>query len=165
VKSYRNKKTAILFAVLSIFFVQCTKDKVSISRPTEPTRWEKKAGTYKVYDTNGVYIYEMKISHLQGNQENTDSLYFENFDDIFSFSYWQSPWSLSDTYINVGVHNPIMDKYGKRWHLFQETNENYNTLINDTIRLRFWKSNIQYYLTDVTPYFEGFAEQIAVKQH
>lgn len=164
-KRYWNKTTALIIAAFSLFFVQCTKDKVSISTPTEATRWEKIAGTYKVFDTNGVYLYEMNITHIQGNQEHIDSLYFENFDDKFSISNWQSPWPLSDTYINVGVHDPIIDKHGKRWHLFQETNENYNTLNNDTIRLRFWKSNILYYLTDVTPYFEGYSEQIAVKQH
>jgi hypothetical protein len=144
----------------------CAKDKVPILEIPEPTKWEKISGNYKVYDTNGVFLYEMSISHAHGNQNNTDSLIFENLDDKFTFTKWQSPWgSKPKYYIVIGDHDPIIDKNNDRWHLFQETDYNYNVLINDTIHLRFWKSNILYYIEDVTPYFEGFSEQIAVKQH
>jgi hypothetical protein len=116
----------------------------------------------------------MDISYKNGNDPNTDTLCFDNFDNLFDFNKWQSPWGvMPENYLEFGSIDKILyceimiiiDKNNDRWHLFQETDYNYNVLINDTIHLRFWKSNILYYIEDVTPYFEGFSEQIAVKQH
>lgn len=147
----------------------CTKDKVPL--PPEPTKWEQISGSYSVYDTNGVYLYEMQISHhtgIDGNGKQTDSLKFDNFDNDFYFSQFQqsgfSNWPA--THIEIGSHNPIKDKAEKRWKLFSGNLDiSVNTLVNDTIILKFSKSNILYYISDLTPYKSWEGKQIAVKQH
>jgi hypothetical protein len=45
------------------------------------------------------------------------------------------------------------------------TYEYYNNFHNDTIPLRFQKTNINYYISDLTPYYACDCKQIAVKQH
>lgn len=146
----------------------CTKDKVPL--PPEPTKWEQISGSYKVYDTNGVYLYEMQISHHTGigsNGKQTDSLKFNNFDDQFVFTEVQSNEVVSNwpkNYFQLGNHNPIKDKQGKRWNIQGLTNSKFNSLVDDTIRLRFNKSNIQYYISDLTPHFSGLLIHVAIKQ-
>lgn len=155
----------ILFIGLSLF-TNCCKDKVKVPEPIEPTKWEKIAGDYKVYDTNNVFLYEMSISHIHNNSNNTDSLCFTNYGDLFYFTAYQSPWSgIPEGYISIGSINPIVDKYGKRWHLSQATNTNYNVMNNDTIVLRYRRVNILYYLADLVPYCDTTIVEIAVKQY
>ena len=55
----------------------------------EPTKWEKIAGHYKVYDTTGVYLYDMDLVHTHNNVTNRDSIRFENFDGEFTFTAQQ----------------------------------------------------------------------------
>lgn len=62
----------------------CTKEKVlSVPATPEPTKWEKIAGHYKVYDTTDVYLYDMDFVYIHDNATNTDSIRFENFDDDY----------------------------------------------------------------------------------
>jgi hypothetical protein len=145
----------------------CTKEKVPLpAEPVEPTKWEKIAGDYKVYDTLGNYLYKMSITHIYNDSNNTDSLHFENYGDLFTMTCYQSPWSgIPEGYIEIGANNPIVDKFENKWALYQATNLDYNVLINDTLKLRYRRVNILYYLEDITPYCDTTIIEIAVKQH
>jgi len=151
--------------------MSCRKDKVQEPVVEELTKWELIFGDYKVYDTLGEYLYDMEIEHIIGEDENgnrTDSLRFINFDDRFQFTHKQSNANVSNyhkNYFHLGSYDPILDNQGYRWFFSGLTNESYNALINDTIKLRFKKDNIQYYLSDITSYFTCICKQIAVKQH
>ena len=161
----RSSLFILLFFTLGL--TSCRKD--NVPEPIPLTKWEKIAGTYKVYDTTGVFLYEMEIKHNLGVNQfglTVDSLIFKNFDGGFNFSQYQNNASNSpETFMDIGVHNPITDTFGKRWYLFVPTDTNFNTLINDTIILRFEKDNILYYLEDLVPYYSEYIKQIAVKQH
>ena len=157
----------LLLSILGfVLLISCKKDKVPVPILEEPSKWEVIAGNYKVYDTLGTYLYDMKIVHVSNAaDEYDDSLRFENFDGEFTFTYKQSTASNLPTYnVKIGVHDSLVDSDGNRWNIFSTNYENYNFLENDTIRMRFQKSNIQYYLQDLTPYFQCDCIQVAVKQ-
>ena len=132
----------------------------------EPSKWEVIAGNYKVYDTLGAFLYDMNIVHVPNEvDEYVDSLRFENFDGEFMFTTKQSIWSsFPEYYITIGFHEPILDLTGNRWRVSSATDPTYNFLENDTIVLQFEKSNLQYYIQDLVPYFQCDCVQIAVKQ-
>lgn len=146
--------------------VSCTKEKTPVPVVPELTLWQRVAGNYKVYDTTGVYLYDMNIVHIHVNDQ-VDSLRFENFDGEFTFTTKQSSPNPSNypNYVRIGVHNPIYDSNSKRWQLGGAAYTYYNSYHNDTLPLRFQKTNIAYYISDVTTYYACDCKQIAVKQH
>jgi len=158
-----------LFGFLLLISLGCRKDKVpALPLPPEPTKWEKISGAYKVYDTLGVFLYNMNISHVPSGNNNTDSLRFENFDGEFTFTYKQEDFSNEpELLIRTGYHEELFDSNMNRWKLLTAANDQfyYNVLENDTIRFIFRKTNINYYLYDSVPYFYCECKQIAVKQH
>jgi len=159
-----------ILSVLAVLFIlsSCKKDKVPVPILEEPSKWEVIAGNYKVYDTLGTYLYDMKIVHVPNEQESTvDSLRFENFDGEFTFT-WKQPTAsnLPNLYMVFGYHDTLYDSQSKRWKiLFDDTDPVYNNvLVDDTIRMNFGKTNINYYIEDLTPYFQCDCIQVAVKQ-
>lgn len=155
----------IVFIGISFLFA-CTKEKTPTPVTPESTKWEKIAGHYKVYDTTGVYLYDMDLVGIHVNEQ-TDSLRFENFDSEFTFTVKQlypSPANFPMC-ISIGGHDTLFDSNSKRWKLSAGISEEYNNFRNDTIRLNFQKTNINYYIEDVTPYYSCDCKQIAVKQH
>jgi hypothetical protein len=64
-----------------------------------------------------------------------------------------------------GGGDPLYDSNNKRWKIAGGVFTYYNNWNNDTIPLRFNKTNINYYIQDVTPYYACQCKQIAVKQH
>lgn len=55
----------LFFFLITLILFSCTKDKTPLpTTPTEPTKWEKITGNYKVYDTLGIYLYNMEIIHV-----------------------------------------------------------------------------------------------------
>jgi hypothetical protein len=149
---------------ISLLFA-CTKQKTPVTVTPEVTKWEKIAGHYKVYDTTGVYLYEMDLIHIHNDATNRDSIRFENFDGEFNFTTQQGEFSNYPMYVAIGVHNMLFDSNNKRWKLGGVAYTYYNSFHNDTIPLKFQKTNINYYIEDVTPYYACDCKQIAVKQH
>ena len=151
-----------------IVIFSCRKDKVQEPVVEEPTKWELISGDYKVYDTLGDYLYDMNIEHFKKTNESgytRDSLKYQNFDGSFDFKCQQENTAI-EMRIQIGSHNPIQDYSSNRWHLFGVSSEpEFNSFNNDTIILRFNKTNILYYLQDLVPYYECECKQIAVKQN
>ncbi len=159
-------KTIILYFFISLGFLGCKKEKVEMPCPEPlPTKWELISGDYKVYDTLGVYLYDMSISHIGTNEFNNDSLKFDSFDGEFTFTVRQANFSNYPMYTTIGFHDNLYDSQGKRWKIASAQYEDYNNFVNDTIRLRFSKTNINYYLLDLVPYYSCDCKQLAVKQH
>ncbi|MDR0802358.1 hypothetical protein [Fluviicola sp.] len=163
-----NKQVKKLIPVCMIgvsFLFACAKKKVpAVPAPPEPTLWEKVNGHYKMYDTTGVYLYDMNIVHIHVNDQ-VDSLRFENFDGEFTFTTLQSTLNFYSTSIGIDGGDTLYDLNHKRWKLYGPSYLDYNNFINDTIKLRFNKTNINYYIMDVTPYYACNCKKIAVKQH
>lgn len=155
--------------MLILVLLSCKKDKVPSPTPiTEQTKWEKIAGTYKVFDTLGVYLYDMELTHKVGLNQwgiEQDSLTFQNFDGDFTFTSLQVDFSNIPMYVRIGSHDTLIDSETNRWKVNSGAVEDYNQLINDTIKLFFQKTNINYYIQDLTPYSACNCKQIAVKQH
>jgi hypothetical protein len=158
---------AIAFLLL---LTACKKDKVPVVHPVQPTKWEQISGSYKVYDTLGVYLYDMSIDHFSGldtNGQIKDSLHFVNFDGEFDLKAGQSNAVIANwprNYFHLDSYTAIRDNANDRWDLMGLTNSIYNSLVNDTIKLRFGRNNIHYYIEDVRSYFDCTCYQIAVKQ-
>ena len=61
---------SFLIFILTLF--SCTKDKVPI-KETIPIN-ERISGTYNVYDTNCVFLYEMEMKYAVNNSNGYDSI-------------------------------------------------------------------------------------------
>ena len=143
------------------------KKEVSPITPELQTRWKKIEGNYKVYDTLGDFLYELKLTPIYKEDGIIDSLRFENFDGEFDFTVRQM-YPDPDNYpnhIRIGGHDTLYDSNNKRWKIFSGLFSDYNSFINDTIRLRFQKTNINYWMEDLVPYYHCICKQVAVKQH
>lgn len=165
---FMKKYLGLIPAVVAgmVFLSACTKEKTPVPITPKLTLWEKVNGHYKVYDTTGVYLYDMNIVHIHVD-DYTDSLRFENFDGEFTFAVKQSNPNPSNypNYVAIGFHDTLYDSSAKRWKLGSAAYEYYNNFHNDSLPLRFQKTNINYYIQDVTPYYACDCKQIAVKQH
>lgn len=162
----------ILFLVV-LLFVACRKDKVQEPVIEEPTKWELISGDYKVYDTLGDYLFDMDIEHFQKEDTVSDDIrdYFRfiNFDGQFTFEAKQLPLNVtisgSKNYLRIGSHDTLYGQNANRWKIISGIYEEFNKFNNDTIIFRYTKTNINYYLQDLVPYYECNCKQIAVKQH
>ena len=96
---------------------------------------------------------------------NRDSIRFENFDREFTFTTQQEEAANIPMYVAIGGGDTLFDSNNKRWKVSAGTFTYYNNWHNDTIPLRFQKTNINYYISDATPYYACSCRQIAVKQH
>ncbi len=160
-----RSKHFYLAALLILLSFGCKKEEnINPVVVQEPTKWELIPGHYNVYDTLGAFLYEMDIIPVQAGTQ-IDSFRFENFDGNFNFTTYQSspanyPWNIS-----IGSHDTLYDQNQNRWKIHSYLSENYNQYSNDTIRLHFEKTNINYYLEDLVPYYFCDCKQIAVKQN
>jgi len=156
-----------ILSVLAVLFVlsACKKEKVPIPVVEEPSKWELIAGDYKVYDTLGTFLYDMSIVHVPNEaDEYIDSLRFENFDGEFIFIAKQISADNYPMHVNFGGQDTLIDSANKRWKLWGGLFDDFNNWEKDTIWMRFQKTNINYYIEDVTPYFQCDCIQVAVKQ-
>ncbi len=162
------KVKLFFFLVFGLLF-SCTKDKTPVPpAPSEPTRWEKIAGNYKVYDTLGMYLYDMEIVHTYNDVSRKDTFIFFNLHNQFNL-FSNQPYipPSSDPYrIVIGPEDPIYDKQNKRWQLITYGSiDGFNVWNNDAIKMKFGLINIKYWIEDAVPYSYKIVKEIAVKQH
>lgn len=164
--------SSILLAFFIIILISCRKDKVQQPFVEEPTKWELIPGEYKVYDTLGNFLYDMNINYerLENSQgDEVDNFEFVNFDGEFTFEKGQYSKPVyyygSQLYIQLGSHDTLFDSYGNRWKFFGVLEEGYNKFQEDTILLKFKKTNINYYLQDLVAYYHCVCKQVAIKQN
>jgi len=166
------KQTLII--VLILFLLSCSKEKELIPNepPIAPEQWEKFAGNYKIYDTLGVYLYDLDMIHyfsgknVYGND--VDSLILQNFADTFDVKYEFRNFTEPNNF-DFGFHDSIVDRNNKTWGLWSlsddlTTTARENYLINDTIILYFKMDNIKYYIPEAQPYYRCECKHVAVKQ-
>jgi len=164
-----------LNAILILLFLtllSCKKEQPII--PTEsPPPWKKFVGTYHVYDTTGVYMHDMEISHFFSGKnfanQDVDSLLVQNFNGMLDLRIERYQNTNPANLLPLGLYHGIEDHSGNRWVFsswwdFPETPELENTLLNDTIVFGFKLNNMAYYIQDVTPYFNCTCRIVAVKQ-
>lgn len=164
----------ILLAVL--FLLSCSKEKktIPVIPPRVPEQWEKFVGTYNVYDTLGVFLYNMNINHLSStyfqNGQKIDSLILINFNDTFNLKIDFNPASPGyENTFDIGSHDSIIDYNNKSWNISTLSDDlstpmRENELINDSMIMYFRQTNIQYYINEAQPYYYCECKHVAVKQ-
>ena len=160
----RRHSTAILLVAFLLGFHGCGRDEtVAPNTPSAPVDGRDKfVGIYQVFDTTGVYLYELQISKF--GTGGRDSLLLENFADTFDLrilheDYWTT------SYLGIFPGFGVKDRAGHSWALFGASIEDSsNVLHNDTIPLKFTMDNIAFYWAEGVPYFSCVCKQVAVKQ-
>jgi hypothetical protein len=155
-------KTTLILLLILAAVISCRKDPEP-PQPTETDNRNQFVGTYKVYDTTGIYLYDLEIQKA-GNAER-DSLMLMNFAGRFNLRIIHESY-YAGNYINIGINHPIKDFDDKSWHLSRKTgNPEYeNNLIQDTIVFYFTMTNIAFYINEGVPYYNCECKHVAVKQ-
>jgi hypothetical protein len=154
----------LLWLAFAFAVAGCRRDEAADpATPSTPVDGRDKfVGTYQVFDTLGVYLYEMQVSKF--GTGGRDSLLLTNYADTFDLkvlheSYW------NQDFLQIGAFFPAIDRAGHSWALFGAPGlDGSNVLVNDTIPLKFTMDNIAFYWTEGMPYFSCVCNQIAVKQ-
>lgn len=109
-------------------------------------------GIYDVYDTNGVYQYQMTINKL--NDEGKDSLFILNWGNRFDLGIRHEDGDYQDA-LNFGIYWGVYDHDSNRWALAKHWDPEFmsDRLINDTLRLCYSIDNIAFYVDDGVSYF------------
>jgi hypothetical protein len=169
----------IIILAIFLFFLGCSKEKeiIPVTPPQIPEQWEKYIGDYQVYDTIGNYMYNMYIKHTSFQQspqyEPIDTLIIMNFADTFDLRFQYIPnyidLTLSKEFLNIQVHDSLVDYNGKMWFLStlgddSTTEKDENVLKNDTIIFYFKMDNIKFYINEAQPYYYCECKHVAVKQ-
>jgi len=156
------KKPFQLLFILSFVTTSCKKDPAFVPTPPQPTKWEKIPGNYKVYDTSGVHLYDMRIKFY--TQLNYYFFTFINFDNGSNLAIYQDQSTPYTNTISIGNCNGIYDAHSNRWNTTDLGSYAYDLFFNDTIELNFEKDNGPYWQEDDTTYHHIVVKQIAVKE-
>lgn len=169
------KQFIIILLFIILLFSNCSKKELlPDEQPYIPEQYERFIGDYKVYDTMGVYLYNMNINHLSStyfqNGQKIDSLILINFNDTFNLMIDFNPASSGyENTFDIGFHDSIIDYNNKSWNISTLSDDlstpmRENELKNDSMILYFRQTNIQYYMPEAQPYFFCKCKQVAVKQ-
>lgn len=165
------------FFILSLFAfitLSCSKEKEQIE-PIEvniPEQYERFIGNYKVYDTLGVFMYDMSIIHnskvIYPNGQRSDTITIQNFADTFDVKY-EFRNTIDKNGFDFGFHDSIVDYNNKSWGLWSLSDDTTsivkeNQLLNDTMVMYFKMDNIKYYMQEAQPYYMCECKHVAVKQ-
>jgi hypothetical protein len=162
------KQLLPIISIALLLLGACVKVEVKpVPSPAPQTMCQKIAGNYKVYDTLGNFLYDMKINYFESTFKVLDSLEFENINNNFKIGWQQNKAieSEEDYYVSLGHHDSLLDANGHSWTFICAGILPYNIFKNDTIRIRYNLSNCNYYVADQVPFrYKTFVE-VAVKQH
>lgn len=163
-------KYIFCFALSVLMIFSCKKDKVPVIPVEKELIYERISGHYNVYDSNLVFLYEMDLEYVVRQNNELDSIRFNNFNNNFNFSSRQSTAPNFD-YANekqIIVISPFPTK-GKNnisYSMYSTEDIIYDNIWrNDTIRLCFETHNTPWWLQEMVPYVDKIEKQIAVKQH
>lgn len=164
-----KSKSIIIILLAVIFFQSCKKEVVNLTNSTTKEElWVKFLGDYKVYDTLGVFLYNMKISFKEFQYADSSfgkGLLITNFDNNFDLHFLYSNQS-PDDFIPIPFFDSIKGNHDlKTWQIYGQGGGVKNRLVGDTLNLFFTKTNIKYYFKETIPYYYCDCKQIAVKQH
>ncbi len=151
-------------ALSAFFFLHsCCKDETEEPTPPQPVDGRDKfVGDYLVYDTLGIYLYQLSVSKF--GTGGRDSLLLTNYADTFDLRILHERYWTSDQ-LDIDSWFPAIDYAGHSWALSGASIEDgSNVLTNDTIPLKFTMNNIAFYWQEGVPYFSCVCKQIAVKQ-
>ena len=154
---------ACLIFVVGVL-ASCDKDDKDCPTNTAPPDGRTQfVGQYKVYDTTGVYLYDMEI--LKANDPGMDSLFMVNWGNRFNL-YVRHENGDQSNFINYNPAFPSIDHDGLRWAFFQDLDPpfNSNLLIGDTLRMSYLINNIAFYAEDGVPFFTWSYREYGVKQ-
>jgi hypothetical protein len=150
--------------VCAALWCGCRKDRDCPSSPRAAVDGRDQfVGQYKVYDTTGVYLYDMEI--LKSNDQGGDSLYALNWAGRFDFYVRHENGDMTDL-LNINPPFPSLDGLGGRWAFTRQYDSAFmsNRLVRDTLRMSYFISNIAFYAEDGVPFFEWSYREYGVKQ-
>jgi hypothetical protein len=154
----------LLWLAFAFAVAGCRRDEAADpATPSTPVDGRDKfVGIYQVFDTTGVYLYELQVSKF--GTGGRDSLLLTNYADTFDLKILHERYWTSDQ-LDIDSFFPAIDRAGHSWALSGASIEDgSNVLANDTIPLKFSMNNIAFYWTEGVPYFSCVCKQIAVKQ-
>ena len=118
-------------------------------------------------------LYEFVPFQQSPQYEPIDTLIIMNFADTFDLRFQYIPnyidLTLSKEFLNIQVHDSLVDYNGKMWFLStlgddSTTEKDENVLKNDTIIFYFKMDNIKFYINEAQPYYYCECKHVAVKQ-
>jgi hypothetical protein len=158
-----------LFTIVTtvLLLLSACNKKNSHQEPPVQAKWLKMSGNYKVYDSLGVYVYDLHVNHyLKGYVDDQVVNYMQlgNLDGDFDFIVQQTKTE-NPNVLFINAPNSAMDPQGHGWNL-TGIYEDYwdNGYRNDTIFLRFNRNNAACYQQENVPFVSRNCRQIAVKQ-
>jgi hypothetical protein len=163
----KSRINGILLLIIFCAY-SCTKDKTCLPPiPPEPEVWEKFIGDYDVYDTNGIFLYQMEIENIYHDQNN-DSLVILNFNQNFDLRFHFQE-TTDEKFLNIRFHDSVVGYDNYTWQIYSDYSNNNdltieNRLIDDTIIMKFEQTNIQHWVNEGVPYYYCDCKQVAVKQ-
>ncbi len=143
----------IIVGMISLGIVSCKEDPQEPPPPPDPR--DELTGIFEMTKLENGQVYLMKVEKMGELCNGCDSLRYTNYGDMFYFENIRTPYLYWNNYLNIGILYPITDKYGRRWQLSNDGNPyepyNFNRVVNDSLKIRFKISNVQYYLEDGVP--------------
>lgn len=159
----KNIKTyLVLFIGIVSLSSSCNEEPPPVYDPRD-----KLTGIFEMRKLEDGQTYIMKVEKAGVLCTNCDSLKYSNYGDLFYFTKLRTITDV-DSQIQVGIINPISDKFGKRWKLSYDGNPyppyNYNVRYGDSLKIRFKLSNYFYYQEDGVPLvFDTILTHVGVK--
>jgi hypothetical protein len=168
----RNKIKILGLLLFLVIACSCKKEKVPVPDEPEVQEWEKFVGSYKVFDTLGIYLFDASISHFSGiNQYGVmvDSIRIKNFADTLDLKFQFIEDTYNKAIMNIGFSQPAYDKLNNPWNITTNMQDTLtlileNNLVNDTMILYFRMTNITYYDNISTFYYWCDCKHVYVKQ-
>lgn len=162
-KNMKNLKTyLLLFIGIISLSSSCNEEPPTVYDPRD-----KLTGIFEMRKLEDGQTYTMKVEKVGELCVNCDSLKFTNYGNLFDILIKRNITDV-DSELSVGIINPALDKYNKRWKLSNDgivyPPYNYNVRYGDSLKIRFKLSNYLYYQEDGVPLvFDTILTHVGVK--
>lgn len=148
-----------------LLLAACQCDTKEPSGPADPR--QKLTGIFEMRKLENGQTYLMKVETVGPLCNNScDSLKYTNYGDLFNFTQVRTLSNI-DSMLYIGIINPLIDKSGYRWKVSSNGNPYppflHNVIYNDSIKITFKMSNIQYYVADGIPFQDTVFTHVGVR--